>query len=51
VSPVVEVVFLRPTFVPQAQANGLGVTVKAEEPRALQRPAPGVVRRPTPNRR
>ena len=43
-----EVVFLRPTFVPQApaQGTGLGVAVKAEEPRPLQRPAPALVRRP-----
>ena len=43
-----EVVFLRPTFVPQASAQGVGlaVAVKAEEPRVVQAPAPALVRRP-----
>lgn len=40
----VEVVFLRPRLVPQAQGGGIGVKVVAEEPRALQLPAPFVVR-------
>ena len=41
---VMEVVFLRPTFVPQAQAQGIGVKVNAEVPRPVQLPAPGLVK-------
>jgi hypothetical protein len=41
---LVEVVFLRPTFVPQAQAQGIGVTVKAEAPRPVQLPAPSLIK-------
>jgi hypothetical protein len=43
-APTVEIVFLKPTFVPQAMGSGIGVRVKAEEPRVLQLPAPGLVR-------
>ncbi len=39
-----EILFLKPKFVPQAQGSSIGVAVKAEEPRAMQLPAPGVVR-------
>jgi hypothetical protein len=39
-----EILFLKPKFVPQAQGSTISVTVKAEEPRALQLAAPGLVR-------
>ena len=41
---LVEVVFLKPKFVPQAQLGGIGVSVKAEAPRAVQLPAPSLIR-------
>ena len=39
-----EILFLKPKFVPQAQGGGIGVVVKAEEPRVLQLPVPSLVR-------
>ena len=39
-----EVVFLRPTFVLQAEGQGLGVKVNAEAPRPVQSAAPGLVK-------
>jgi hypothetical protein len=41
---VVEVVFLKPTFVPQAVVGGIGVQVKAAAPRPAQLPAASLIK-------